>query len=391
MVSTLKARPNHYDALGLSPAASDDEVSRAFTRQMGLFRPMAESAQIGIAFETLRNPVKRRAYDAALGLRPNPPRRIAPTAVAFKISARFNDLPPRPVHQPLADDIPRAPPMPSEQAARANEPAENRAGSFIAAALRPSVAPEPPQTAPAVAPQAEAPARPQADVVPILRPMSGDLPAADRARLGIMDDAEDRPIALNRSSATIGGLVLAVALIGAWAGTRVGNAEAPQPATPAASIALPPATELPEQIASSSAPAPSATGVRPERYASLRVAAPRTERKVAASPPRTGQPKSVASRSVGLGISDGALAESTIEQPVAEASRVTPAAAALPLPNAVIARTIERIGYTCGKIGSTAAVAGGAPGVFNVTCTSGHSYQATPVRGRYRFRRVNGH
>ena len=73
-----------------------------------------------------------------------------------------------------------------------------------------------------------------------------------------------------------------------------------------------------------------------------------------------------------------------------QAPRLATTGAGLPLPNAVIARTIERIGYSCGTIGSTVAVAGGAPGVFNVTCSSGHSYQATPVRGRYRFRRIKG-
>jgi len=33
-------------------------------------------------------------------------------------------------------------------------------------------------------------------------------------------------------------------------------------------------------------------------------------------------------------------------------------------------------------------VTAGAAGVFRVTCTSGQSYQATPVGGRYRFRRL---
>jgi hypothetical protein len=62
----------------------------------------------------------------------------------------------------------------------------------------------------------------------------------------------------------------------------------------------------------------------------------------------------------------------------------------MPLPNAVIARTIHRIGYACGKVASTSAVEG-APGVYTVACTSGASYEATPVRGRYRFRRVASH
>jgi len=55
----------------------------------------------------------------------------------------------------------------------------------------------------------------------------------------------------------------------------------------------------------------------------------------------------------------------------------------------VIARTIGRIGYACGQIASTSAVEGEA-GIFKVTCTSGHSYRAAPVRGRYHFRRLGG-
>jgi hypothetical protein len=66
----------------------------------------------------------------------------------------------------------------------------------------------------------------------------------------------------------------------------------------------------------------------------------------------------------------------------------TPVAASLPLPRAVIARTIGRIGYPCGAVAS--ASAGEAPGVFTVTCTSGHSYRAAPVHGRYHFRRLAG-
>jgi hypothetical protein len=64
-----------------------------------------------------------------------------------------------------------------------------------------------------------------------------------------------------------------------------------------------------------------------------------------------------------------------------------PEAASMPLPNRVIARTIERIGYACGAVASTTAVEG-ASGVFKVSCTSGQTYQAAPVRGRYRFRRM---
>ena len=74
----------------------------------------------------------------------------------------------------------------------------------------------------------------------------------------------------------------------------------------------------------------------------------------------------------------------------ADSTIVTAAAANLPLPNATVARTIERIGYSCGRIAASEPVDGAAAGVFKITCTSGDSYQATPVRGRYHFRRWGG-
>ena len=84
-----------------------------------------------------------------------------------------------------------------------------------------------------------------------------------------------------------------------------------------------------------------------------------------------------------------AASESAPAAPVEEAAAEAPAPAVaeakLPLSNAVIARTIGRIGYACGEVASTSAVEGGA---FKVTCTSGASYRAAPVRGRYHFRRL---
>ena len=75
------------------------------------------------------------------------------------------------------------------------------------------------------------------------------------------------------------------------------------------------------------------------------------------------------------------------EQAAVESPSVEATSARMPLPNAVIARTIGRIGYPCGQVASTTAM-DGASGAFKVTCTSGHSYRAAPVRGRYRFRRL---
>jgi hypothetical protein len=74
------------------------------------------------------------------------------------------------------------------------------------------------------------------------------------------------------------------------------------------------------------------------------------------------------------------------EQP-AMVEAASSAAAALPLSKATIARTIHKIGYSCGQVASTSPVDGQA-GAFTVTCTSGQSYRASQVRGRYRFKRL---
>jgi hypothetical protein len=52
---------------------------------------------------------------------------------------------------------------------------------------------------------------------------------------------------------------------------------------------------------------------------------------------------------------------------------------------AAIAQTIGRIGYPCGRVASTSHILGN---VFKVTCTSGDSYRAAPINGRYRFKRL---
>ena len=74
MVSAVRSRPNHYELLGVGPAASADEIRQAFQRKMSLFGAhlMAEAPQISVAYETLRNPARRRDYDQSLGLNVGP-------------------------------------------------------------------------------------------------------------------------------------------------------------------------------------------------------------------------------------------------------------------------------------------------------------------------------
>src|SRR5207245_2236577 len=49
--STVRPRPNYYEALGLTPAASEQEIAQAFARHRGMFqaRPVAAAARAGRA------------------------------------------------------------------------------------------------------------------------------------------------------------------------------------------------------------------------------------------------------------------------------------------------------------------------------------------------------
>src|SRR5215208_5304834 len=73
MVSPVKSRPTHYDNLGLTPAATPDEIAEAFAKRIPISITSPEEAvehaeNIYIAYETLRDPISRRAYDAAIGI-----------------------------------------------------------------------------------------------------------------------------------------------------------------------------------------------------------------------------------------------------------------------------------------------------------------------------------
>lgn len=80
----------HYDLLGVSPHASQDEIRRAYHRLARRHHPDANPgaeasrrtmAEINAAWAVLGNPEKRRAYDRAIGTTPRP--RPSPTAGDF--------------------------------------------------------------------------------------------------------------------------------------------------------------------------------------------------------------------------------------------------------------------------------------------------------------------
>src|SRR3954453_13022702 len=96
MVSAVRSRPTHYEMLGLAPTAPGEEIARAFATEIGMFRVRAIGgvAEVSIAYETLRDPVKRRAYDVSLGLAPEPEPEPEPrdAATAWRDKSQFFGL-----------------------------------------------------------------------------------------------------------------------------------------------------------------------------------------------------------------------------------------------------------------------------------------------------------
>jgi hypothetical protein len=365
MASTVKTRPNHYETLGLSPGASSEEIAQAFAREISMSRPRAFGgiAEVSIAYATLSDPAKRKAYDVSIGL-------SAPAKLVE---------PPKYAAFPAFHAEPRP---------RARPAAEPRMASFIAASLREPVEASPRHDAPPVAAPAPAPApRPAPVVQPAeTRAKPSPEPQAVRNRVHVRleeepgREAEHQPIEWKRPAAAAGALLGGVALLGAWAGWDAGNAVEAQQPQRAVTLALPQAKPPAATIAPAPAPLPNVAEVQPQRRTRLAVAdtpvarAPVAQQSAQADPLAPIEPNT---------------AEATpAEQTTAEAPAAA-VAASLPLPNAVIARTIGSIGYSCGRVASTAAME--APGVFKVTCTSGQSYRAAPVGGRYHFRRLGSH
>jgi hypothetical protein len=354
MVETVSLRPNHYELLGLTPAASSAEIAQAFAKELSLLpmRPFGSLAQVSLAYETLRDPIKRVAYDASL--RPAPkPEPSHPLIGRLESAAYLGGATAKPVVRP---------------AALSSSPVTPR--------------PEPlgePRTAPSASELLRQSPKPTArEIDPPLvthRPLHHD--ALDR-----FDQSEKASIDWRLPALAGGALMLAVVL-GAWTGWEAGNDNEQVQPEAAAMLKTLPGRALPTLDVSPEAPAPIVAEAPPERRTRAPVAAARTAR---ARPPFQIDLPEV--DSVEAAQADQAQSEAiATEQAVAEAPAVAPTAAKLPLPKAVIARTIGRIGYACGQVASATAVEGSA-GVFTVTCTSGHSYRAAPVRGRYHFRRL---
>jgi hypothetical protein len=334
MISTVKAPPNHYAVLGIKPSATDEEIAQAFITKMFSPKPMTQVALIGAAYETLRNPAKRRAYDASLGFRAEPQGVLAKPVVAFSTTARY---------------VGGAPAISFER------PAAETAPPVVSAPVEPDVRHEP---------------------EPVF-----ELPVAVRA-----DQARDGAFEWRRPAVIAGALVGLVGLVGAWAGSLAGNdVEAEQVTVPLPKAKVPPkvvaaAPEASPQIAE--APRTYVTPRRIERARSRPQPAQDRLAEVGQSLKHSYYVSTGADGTNEIVAADPASAPAAPPAMVAAAG----AAAAMPLPNGTIARTLHKIGYSCGQVASTSAVEGQS-GVFNVTCTSGQTYRASPVRGRYHFSR----
>lgn len=380
MVSAVQSRPNYYELLGLTPTATDDEITRAFGKAMGMFgfHPIGLAAQLSAAFETLRNPAKRLDYDRSLGLAKAPKPRPQPWAVAAQPGGTpFFGLAPSPAaarRQPEPSPARRVDPL-----HRPAKPSEPRVAPFIAAALREPAKPAPP---PQPEPMRPPEATPESSIEPRIERNIEDILAAARAT--IPNDSEDRPVDWRRPAVVAGAVILAVGLVGGLAGISAGGdaADSQQKeagvtvAVPAAKAAMPLESSGSGRFEAASQP----SGAEPSVVRTVRhrsAPQPRSFEKsaldgieAAISPPET---------SPGV---DAAVDQASAEVPATEA-----VPASLPLPKRVIAHTIDRIGYACGSVASATAV-DGADGVYKINCTSGQSYQASPVHGRYRFRRL---
>jgi hypothetical protein len=369
MVSTVTSRANHYETLGVAPSATQEQIRHAFAARMFAPRPMADAAQVGIAYEVLRNPAKRKAYDDALGFNQPAVAPPLPAAVSFRISTRAAAA--ASDGRVKAETVETLPaPEPHVEAPAPRD--EHALGSFIAQSLRPASAlpPEP-------RPEPEA-------VAPVTAPPAHSLPDDDVGESG-----------WNRTAIAIGGVVLAVIGLGAWAGLEAGNPAEADPAEAAVSTALPKAKPATNGLTAPTAAKPAVQRAEPVTFAGLRTRHVRSPSRAAPSGDRLAEVGQSLHKYYETTGADGTPEIAVADAPAAAAPTETaPAAAAtpasMPLSDRQVARTLDRIGYRCGQVVGTSPIENEASGVFKVACSSGHSYQAKPVNGRYRFKRVSG-
>jgi len=289
----------------------------------------------------------------------------------------------------IAERSPNAP-VPPKPAEIRSEP---RVAAFIAASLR-EPADNPRQSEPTSVPRAEPSPLPQSTITPPSAAVDEKL------------EIEEGRLSIGRTGATLTAGVIGVAILAFVAALPERNPDQlpvqSAQAEPGLTVPIPPATPNTDSPAASQ---PSATTIsaissprplaRPERTAPQRKAVPASwvavnDQQPSATVGDQGEGQSLPTQAVAQQSSDASSATETPAAAAPDPAPVSAAVATLPLTNATIARTIERIGYGCGRV-VTASGVEGSSGVFNITCSSGDTYRAAPVRGRYHFRRTGSH
>lgn len=315
-----------------------------------MFRPhtFGGVTEVCMAYETLRDPIRRRAYDASLGL-PADPLRPAPMAEP--------KLRPGPFVHPALGSL-RQQPIHPNGSDRPTDPM----------------------------PKMDLPHRPLTDV----KPRPGPQLDGHRPQQVVLEEhfaVEASPIEWKHVGMAVGALAMGACLLGAlagwWLASDVGE---PEQSASAVSASLPPTKPQATTAPPLRVPDPSLAEIWP---GSPRRAAPEPFKRMRPVPQRAAAVEQRQERQLQEGEPQQIEPDSSAGD---LAAAVTPVASttavAMPLPNKVVARTIDRIGYACGAVASADPVEGEVPGVYKVTCTSGQSFQAKPVNGRYRFRRL---
>jgi curved DNA-binding protein CbpA len=89
---------NYYDVLGVRPEASQTEIHDAYVAALEEFRPASGEdrraserlATVRIAYNALKRPASRRAYNARLGLAQPPERRWKPDPLPDLLEGHTN-------------------------------------------------------------------------------------------------------------------------------------------------------------------------------------------------------------------------------------------------------------------------------------------------------------
>lgn len=233
MINSVRPMPNHYETLGLSPAATDAEISQAFARKMSECRwdPMGPSARICIAYETLSNRFKRADYDRAHGLEPT--RRLPPLGMTVTQQRWAPFIASMPTNA-LGQAAKEAAAMPHlSEGYGAEVRTGSKRSSLIAASFRELARPvgsgfssKEHQQGQKQLPEANIEARVQ------------EMLATRPLERGSSRDLEDRQLDWKRPALAVGGCLVAAAFIGAFAGLSLKNdensahAEVPAIATP---------------------------------------------------------------------------------------------------------------------------------------------------------------